>query len=212
MKTGERIRYLREQLDVSQTTFGRAIGQNRLVVARWEAGTQEPKPLQLMRLAEILEISPQWMMHGLGTPPVVTPAMQDALRKAESLASTGFGVMSYTEKGQAKAGKRARSTSPTEQNDSPACFEDFLHAFGQRVSSLMQAGPDWPTIPGIPPEVMSAFARQRALPSMRIIVPFAEAYGVSEEWLLTGRIPEGASRTEQHAIPVDATFTPAPSD
>jgi len=212
VKTGERIRYLREQLDVSQTTFGKAIGQNRLVVARWEAGTQEPKPLQLMRLAEILEISPQWMMKGLGTPPVVTPTMQDALRKAESLASTGFGVTSYMEKGSSKAGKRARSTSASEQTASPACFDDFLHALGQRVASLMQARSDWPTIPGIPPEVMSAFARQRALPSMRIIVPFAEAFGVPEEWLLTGRIPEGASRAEQLAIPEEAPFTPAPSD
>ena len=212
MKTGERIRFLREQLDVSQTTFGNAIGQNRLVVARWEAGTQEPKPLQLMRLAEILEISPQWMMKGIGTPPVATPAMQDALRKAESLVSMGYGVMTYTDKGPSKAGNRARSTTASEQTAAPACFENFLHAFGQRVANLMQARSDWPTIPGIPPEVMSAFSRQRALPSMRMIVPFAEAFGVSEEWLLTGQTPEGATREKGPTASEDSQVTPAQKD
>lgn len=181
---GDRIRYIRKQLGLSQTSFGNAIGQNRLAVSRWESGDQEPRPVQLMVLADLLALSPKWLLSGQGEPPEITPETIAALEESKKKAAAGLAVPSVRLRGGSghEHAPWARALTP----DMQAMFELWLNGISQRISGLMEERPEWPTVPGLSHEVMEAFFKQRAIPSMRMVVAFAEAFTVDEGWLLTG--------------------------
>ena len=186
---GGRINFIRKELGLNQTDFGVAINQNRLVVSRWESGVQVPHRMKLLSLCEITGIDPLWLIEGQGEPPRITRAMLDALKEHQgdpvvmNVPPTRRFLSSETD-------SRGRSQSRVLTSDILAPLEDFLHAYGQRVASLMEGYlaeyPAWPNIPGIDQETMLAFSQQRAVPSMRTMAVFAAAMGVREAWLLTG--------------------------
>lgn len=54
---GRRIRALRETLGLSQTALGTRMGHSQAAVSNWENGTRSPDVVQLVRLAEALEVA-----------------------------------------------------------------------------------------------------------------------------------------------------------
>lgn len=57
MTLGERIRNRREKLKLSQGYVAEQIGVSRQAVSKWETGQSEPTAENLVRLAELFEIS-----------------------------------------------------------------------------------------------------------------------------------------------------------
>ena len=57
MTLGERIRNRREKLKLSQGYVAEQIGVSRQAVSKWETGQSEPTADNLVRLAELFEIS-----------------------------------------------------------------------------------------------------------------------------------------------------------
>lgn len=198
---GERIKFIREQLGVSQARFGGAIGQDRLVIARWESGEQKPRSVQLKALAQLLNLPIEWVLEGHGLPPEIDQATEDTLREMREKAKIGLGVPSVRMK------RERKDPDPLlrfpEHPQLPAA-ESLLLSISARIAALMSDKPNWPSIPGISHEMMMAFAKQRAIPSMRMIAAFAESFGVEEEMLLYGKnhaTGRGARRVGDTAEP-----------
>lgn len=57
MKFGERLKALRLERGIKQDDLAAAVGVSRYTLIRWEAGTFEPKLSDLVKLAQILEVS-----------------------------------------------------------------------------------------------------------------------------------------------------------
>src|ERR671930_2581296 len=64
----ERIKQARTRANLSQAALGNVLGQSQQVVADWE-NAEKPKrpPIEtLERIAEITEVSPVWLVLGIG--------------------------------------------------------------------------------------------------------------------------------------------------
>lgn len=57
MNLSENIRMRREKLKLSQEYIAEQLGVSRQAVSKWETGQSEPTASNLIRLAEVLEIS-----------------------------------------------------------------------------------------------------------------------------------------------------------
>lgn len=73
MKKGERIRYRREQLGISQTALADQIGESKQTVYKYENGIISNIPSdKIEAIATALKISPSWIM-GWGNDDIATP-------------------------------------------------------------------------------------------------------------------------------------------
>lgn len=69
---GERIAQARRELaakrreDISQTGLAALVGVEPPTVSRWEAGLKTPSGPNLLKLARVLEKSPEWLIYGSG--------------------------------------------------------------------------------------------------------------------------------------------------
>jgi|SRR5580658_1559750 DNA-binding transcriptional regulator YiaG len=63
--TPEKIRMLRERLNVSQGDFAGLIGVSRILVQSWERGVREPSPLA-RRMLDMISDDPSAWLAGLG--------------------------------------------------------------------------------------------------------------------------------------------------
>jgi|LGVF01.2.fsa_nt_gb transcriptional regulator with XRE-family HTH domain len=65
MKTlGERIRYIRKLQDLTQEALGDHLGRTSAAVGAWEAGTNDPKIPELVKIAKLGETSIDWLCTG----------------------------------------------------------------------------------------------------------------------------------------------------
>lgn len=64
MTLGKRIAQLREQNNWSQEEFGAKIGKSRSAVSLWEAGTRNPDIEILAEIAQIFEVSTDYLLKG----------------------------------------------------------------------------------------------------------------------------------------------------
>lgn len=62
----ERIRALREQADMTQSELARRLGITRSSVNAWEMGISVPSTQYLMRLAEIFQVSTDYLLGRTG--------------------------------------------------------------------------------------------------------------------------------------------------
>ncbi|MGC4026231.1 MAG: helix-turn-helix transcriptional regulator [Mesorhizobium sp.] len=65
---GERIRYIRTEIEgLDQRSFAARLGVSNPAVAQWEAGNGITRA-NTERIAEVFEISREWLLAGKGTP------------------------------------------------------------------------------------------------------------------------------------------------
>lgn len=62
----DRLKELRRKLGLSQTEFGRKIGKNYHTVMRWEMGKVTPPSNVLSHIAELHNVSLNWLENGCG--------------------------------------------------------------------------------------------------------------------------------------------------
>lgn len=73
MKKGERIRYRREQLGISQTALAEQIGESKQTVYKYENGIISNIPSdKIEAIATALKVSPSWIM-GWGSDTITVP-------------------------------------------------------------------------------------------------------------------------------------------
>lgn len=61
MKIGDRIKELRKEKNFSQSQLARQIGVSQKAVDYWELGTNEPKASYIVKLAELFELSADFL-------------------------------------------------------------------------------------------------------------------------------------------------------
>ena len=62
MKIGDRIKELRKEKNFSQSQLARRIGVSQKTVDYWELGTNEPKASYIVKLAELFEVSADFLL------------------------------------------------------------------------------------------------------------------------------------------------------
>lgn len=62
--TGQRIRYLRENHDMTRTALAKLMNVDRRTVSRWEDNSAAPRPSDIARLSEIFAVSCDYIILG----------------------------------------------------------------------------------------------------------------------------------------------------
>lgn len=68
MELGTRLKQRRKELGITQGDLGRAIGVTAATISLWEKGETKPKGDSLLTLAKTLGTTPEWLLHGNGSP------------------------------------------------------------------------------------------------------------------------------------------------
>ena len=66
MSIHDRVKAVRKALDMSQTAFGEKLGVGIGVIKNIEYANVDPKEPFLTLMCEILNVNPDWLMHGTG--------------------------------------------------------------------------------------------------------------------------------------------------
>lgn len=61
---GERIRWRRQELGLTQKEIAQHLGRSASAVTQWESGATYPNGQNLVKLAEILKVDAQWILGG----------------------------------------------------------------------------------------------------------------------------------------------------
>lgn len=94
---GLRIRHSRDSKNLSQQDLAEATGVHYMTISKWERGTGSPKGINLIRLAHVLGVNPNWLQTGRGpmegpmeaaTPYKAPPSIQGALASFGQLPPT----------------------------------------------------------------------------------------------------------------------------
>lgn len=89
MKKGERIRYRREQLGISQTALAEQIGESKQTVYKYENGIISNIPSdKIEAIATALKVSPSWIM-GWGNDTIAVPPGFDPLPEMATVPLVG---------------------------------------------------------------------------------------------------------------------------
>ncbi len=64
MKMNERIKTRRKSLKLTQATVAASVNVSRVSVTQWELGDTSPKGENLLSLADTLNCTPNWILHG----------------------------------------------------------------------------------------------------------------------------------------------------
>jgi transcriptional regulator with XRE-family HTH domain len=67
MQPGERIKLLRENKDLSQEEFGKALGYSQKFVSDIEIGKAKPPRDFLIKLKEVFNMSSDYVLYGIGS-------------------------------------------------------------------------------------------------------------------------------------------------
>jgi transcriptional regulator with XRE-family HTH domain len=65
---GERIRVARQERRITQEELASAVGVSRSAVAQWETGRSGQVTGNLARIAQVLGVGMEFLMHGSGSP------------------------------------------------------------------------------------------------------------------------------------------------
>ena len=61
---GDRIKDARKQRALSQVDLARLVGVSQPAVANWESGVHDPRRLMLAKIADVLQVSADWLASG----------------------------------------------------------------------------------------------------------------------------------------------------
>lgn len=64
MTIADRIRQAREEKNLSKAELSRRLDLGRQAVQAWESGTAKPDSENLLKLASVLEVRPEWLVRG----------------------------------------------------------------------------------------------------------------------------------------------------
>ena len=64
---GQRIEILRTKNDMTIMDFAEKVGAWDVTVKQWESGTYAPKTPKLLKIAEMFDVSSEWLIHGIGS-------------------------------------------------------------------------------------------------------------------------------------------------
>ncbi|MFQ5562814.1 MAG: helix-turn-helix domain-containing protein [Parvularculaceae bacterium] len=64
LSIGDRIRRARKSLGLNQACLARRVGVSQPAVANWESGVHDPRRLMLVKLADALGVSAEWLAEG----------------------------------------------------------------------------------------------------------------------------------------------------
>lgn len=73
--SGERLRQRRNQREISQSVLAKQLGVAYQQVQRWEADANEPQPDTIVRLAEILDCTTDWLLGRVAEPTEYAPQL-----------------------------------------------------------------------------------------------------------------------------------------
>ncbi|MGP7732869.1 LexA family protein [Oceanimonas smirnovii] len=102
MDMSTRILQRRNALHMTQEKLAKLIGVSRVSISQWERGDTSPKGENFYKLAEVLQVSAQWLLEGKGEPSTfenVVPA---------TLGLRQIPVLSYVQAGQLTAVREIR--------------------------------------------------------------------------------------------------------
>ena len=74
---GGRLWRAREAAGFSESKFAHAIGVKKETVSAWESDRSEPRANKLVTMAGILNVSPSWLLHGIGESPIDDAVSQE---------------------------------------------------------------------------------------------------------------------------------------
>jgi len=80
-KLGQRIRDARIASGFSQEDLGDALQLTRSSVSLWEKGRSVPEDINLKALADVLKVTPDYLLHGTGKAPVRKQAPESGYRR-----------------------------------------------------------------------------------------------------------------------------------
>ena len=66
---GGRLWRAREAKGLSESSLAKAIGVRRETLRAWESDRSEPRANRLVTISGVLDVSPTWLLHGLGDAP-----------------------------------------------------------------------------------------------------------------------------------------------
>lgn len=76
---GGRLWRAREAVGLTEAGLAKAIGVKRETLRAWESDRSEPRANRLVTLAGVLNVSPTWLLHGVGDAPQ-SDVLADELR------------------------------------------------------------------------------------------------------------------------------------
>ena len=66
MKIGERLKKIREKLNLNQKEFAKKLGTSSTTITMIENGQRDPSRQLLIKLAEVYKIDITWILTGMG--------------------------------------------------------------------------------------------------------------------------------------------------
>jgi HTH-type transcriptional regulator, cell division transcriptional repressor len=66
---GGRLSRARDALGLSTAQLARRLGVQTATIHAWESDRSQPRANRLSMLAGVLNVSPSWLLHGIGTAP-----------------------------------------------------------------------------------------------------------------------------------------------
>jgi transcriptional regulator with XRE-family HTH domain len=96
MDFGDRLRELRKSRGFNQEALGELLGASKQTISHWEGGRYEPNLSQLLRLCEVLQATPEYLLTGQSLEGITPEALSIARwfdrltdRKDRAVAETG---------------------------------------------------------------------------------------------------------------------------
>lgn len=91
MTVGERIKYIRLQLQMNQTDFARKLGLKTPVsISNYENGTREPDFATIIKIAELGNSTLDWLLNEIGDPPFIKPESNNKKSVSRSLKQNSY--------------------------------------------------------------------------------------------------------------------------
>lgn len=81
----ERLRLLRDELNLTQETFGERIGSARNTIANYENGNRNPSNAVIKSICREFNVNEEWLRGGIGEMFIQLPLDQDTLYLSELL-------------------------------------------------------------------------------------------------------------------------------
>lgn len=80
---GGRLSRARDALGLSTAQLARRLGVQTATISAWETDRSQPRANRLSMLAGVLNVSPSWLLYGVGTSPA-EDARPEAVRSLEA--------------------------------------------------------------------------------------------------------------------------------
>lgn len=81
---GGRLWRAREAIGMTETGLAKAVGVKRETLRAWESDRSEPRANKLVTMSGLLNVSPTWLLHGVGdAPPTETLSDEIGIVRAQ---------------------------------------------------------------------------------------------------------------------------------